>query len=154
MAEFEFEPGETETLRHAPGWVDLLVVGVILLIEFAILAAASQEMTAQPMRADQATLAGVIVATLFVGAVLQFAVLVMPPLVEITDRRIVRRRRLGWNDPETLRLDEVDEISQQGRQLTISGGGRSLSFFCPRPFAARIRRAVATRAAEERDVGR
>ena len=68
MAEFEFEPGETETLRHAPGWVDLLVVGVILLIEFAILAAASQEITAQPMRYDQATLAAVIVITLFAGA--------------------------------------------------------------------------------------
>jgi len=142
MAEFEFEPGETETLRHAPGWVDLLVVGVILLIEFAILAAASQEITAQPMRTDQATLAAVIVITLFAGAGLQFAILAMPPLIEITDRRIVRRRRLGWDDPETLRLDAVDEIRRKGWRLTISGGGRTLAFFCPPAFAPRIRAAI------------
>jgi len=142
MTEFAFEPGETETLRHAPGWVDLLIVGVILLVEFAILAAASQEMTVQPMRYEQATLAAVIVVTLFAGAVLQFAILAIPPLIEITDRRIVRRRRLGWDDPETMRLDAVDEIRQQGWRLTTSGGGKTLSFFCPPAFAPRIRAAI------------
>lgn len=142
MADFAFEPGETELLRHAPGWVDVLIVAVILLVEFAILAATSQEFRAEPMRYDQDTLAGVIVITLFVGAVLQFAVLVMPPLVEITDRRILRRRRLGWDDPDTLPLDTVEEIQQQGWRLVIRGGGTTLEFFCPPPFAPRVRKAI------------
>ncbi|MDH3228925.1 MAG: hypothetical protein OEN55_03930 [Alphaproteobacteria bacterium] len=142
MAEFEFEPGETETLRHAPGWVDLCIVAVILLIEFAILAAASQEMAAVPMRCEPRTLAAIIVITLFAGACLQFAVLVMPPLVEITDRRILRRRRLGWDDPETLPLGAIEQIRQQGRRLIIIGGGTTLAFFCPPAFAPRIRAAI------------
>jgi len=142
MADFELEPGETETLRHAPGWVDLIIVGVILLAEFAILAAASQEMKAEPMRFEQATLAAVIVGTLFVGAGLQFAVLAMPPLVEMTDRRIVLRRRLGWDEPEIMRLDAVETVRQVGWRVVVSGGGATLSFFCPPPFAPRIRRAI------------
>lgn len=143
MTDFAFEPGETERLRHAPGWLDLGVVAVILLLEFAVLAAASQEMRAEPMRYEQSTLAAVIVGTLFVGAVLQFAILAIPPLIEVTDRRIVRRRRLGWDDPETLRLASVESVRQEGWLLLVSGGGRTLSFFCPPPFAPRIRRAIA-----------
>jgi hypothetical protein len=142
MADFEYEPGETETLRHAPVWVDLCVVAAILLIEFAVIAAASGEMTAEPMRYEQRTLAIVIVTALFAGACLQFVVLVMPPLVAVTDRRILRRRRLGWDDPETLRLDAIDQIRQQGRRLEIAGGGVTLAFFCPPAFATRLRRAI------------
>ncbi len=145
MAEFEYEPGETETLRHAPVWVDLCVVAVILLIEFAILAAASNEMAADPMRYEQRTLAIVIVTALFAGACLQFVILVMPPLVEITDRRILLRRRLGWDDPETLRLDDIEDIRQEGwRLVIIAGGAKTLAFFCPPAFAPRIRRAIAS----------
>ncbi len=142
MADFEYEPGETETLRHAPVWVDLCVVAAILLIEFAVVATASGEMTAEPMRYEQTTLAVVIVTALFAGACLQFVILVMPPLVEVTDRRIVLRRRLGWDDPETLRLDEVEDIRQQGWRLVVSGGGTTLGFFCPPAFARRIRAAI------------
>lgn len=142
MAEFEFEPGETETLRHAPGWFDLCVVAAILLIEFAVIAAASAELAAGPAPGAQRSLALVIVTALFGGACLQFVILVMPPLVEVTDRRIVLRRRLGWDDPETLRLDAVEEIRQEGRRLTVTGGGTTLSFFCPPAFAPRIRRAI------------
>jgi len=142
MADFEFEPGETETLRHAPGWFALGLFAAVLLAEFWVVAAASAEITARPGEQAQETLALVIVAALFAGAVLQFLVLVMPPLVEITDRRILRRRRLGWDDPDTLRLDAVEEIRRQGWRLIVSGGGTSLDFFCPPPFAPRIRKAI------------
>jgi hypothetical protein len=142
MADFELEPGETESLRHAPGWVDVVIVAVILLAEFAILAVASQEFRAEPMRYEQATLAVVIVITLFVGAGLQFAVLAMPPLVELTDRRIVLRRLLGWDEPDILRLNAVETVRQEGWRLTVAGGGRCLSFFCPPPFAPRLRRVI------------
>jgi hypothetical protein len=142
MADFKLELGETETLRHAPGWVDLLIVAVIVVVEVVIIAAASAELAAEPAPGEQRTLALVIVTALFAGAALQFAVLVMPPLIEVTDRRILRRRRLGWDDPETLRLDDIEEIRQQGRRLEITGGGKTLSFFCPPAFAPRFRRAV------------
>jgi hypothetical protein len=142
MADFEFEPGETETLRHAPGWVDLCIVAAILLIEFAVVAAASGEMAAEPMRYEQRTLAIIIVTALFAGACLQFVILVMPPLVEITDRRIVLRRRLGWDDPEALRLDAVEEIRPQGWRLIVTGGGKTLGFFCPPILTPRIRAAI------------
>ena len=142
MADFDLEPGETETLRHAPAWVDLIIVAVILLAEFAVLAAASEEMTAEPMRYEQATLAAAIVVTLFVGAGLQFAVLAMPPLVEVTDRRIALRRRLGWDDPEMMRLDAIETVRQEGWRLIVAGGGQRLSFFCPPLFAPRLRRAI------------
>ncbi len=148
MIDFELEPGETETLRHAPGWVDAVAVAVILLVEFAILAGASREFDSEPMRFSQGTLAGIIVAALFVGAALQFAVLAMPPLVTVTDRRVVRRRRLGWDEPDMLRLEEVGEIRQEGWRLMIAGGGMTLAFLCPPPFAPRLRRVITTRAAE------
>ena len=142
MADFEFEPGESERLRHAPGWFALCLVAVILLIELSVIALAAGQLAAEPPQQEQRTLALVIVSALFIGAALQFLVLVMPPLVEITDRRILRRRRLGWDDPETLRLDAVAEIRQQGRRLVVSGGGTTLDFFCPPPFAPRIRKAI------------
>lgn len=143
MADFELEPGETEKLRHAPGWVDLLIIAVILLIELAIIVAAVQEIAARPEHDRQVTLSAVIVGTLFVGAGLQFAVLAMPPLVEVTGRHIVLRRRLGWDEPELLRLDAVETVRQDGWRLTVSGGGgTTLSFFCPPSFASRIRRAI------------
>ena len=154
MADFEFEAGETETLRHAPGWVDLCVVAVILVIEFAVVAAASAEIAAEPAPAEQRNLALIIVTALFAGAGLQFVVLVMPPLLEVTDRRILLRRRLGWDDPETLRLDDIEDIRQEGWRLVIIAGGKTLAFFCPPAFAPRIRRAVTTPAAEQRDTGR
>ncbi|UCH73965.1 MAG: hypothetical protein JSU82_16870 [Rhodospirillales bacterium] len=142
MAEFELEPGETERLRHAPGWVDLLIVAAILLIELAIVLTAAQEIATRPTHDRQVTLAAIIVMALFVGAVLQFAVLAMPPLLQITDRRIALRRRLGWDEPETLRLEDIDAVRQQGWRMRIAGGGQTLSVFCPPPFAARIRRAI------------
>ncbi len=142
MADFDLEPGETETLRHAPGWADALVVALILLVEFAILAAASREFEAQPMRYDQTTLAAIIVATLFIGAALQFAVLAMPPLVTLTDRRIVLRRRLGWDEPDMLRLDAIETVRREGWRLHIAGGGVTLAVFCPPLFAPRLRRAI------------
>jgi hypothetical protein len=142
MADFAYEAGETETLRHAPGWVDLCIVALILLIEFAVIAAASAELATEPAPAEQRTLALAIVTALFAGAGLQFAILVMPPLVEITDRRVLRRRRLGWDDPETLRLEDVAEIRQEGWRIVVTGGGKTISFFCPPVFAPRIRRAV------------
>jgi len=140
--DFEIEPGESGRLRHAPGWVDACVVALILLIEFAIVATASDELAAEGMRYDQGTLAFVIVAALFIGGGLQFLVLIMPPMVEITDRRILRRRKLGWDDPETLRLDAVEEVRQRGWRLVVSGGGISLEFFCPPAFTPRIRAAL------------
>lgn len=143
MADFDLEPGETETLRHAPGWADAVVVAVILLVEFAILAAASREFEAEPMRFSQGTLAGIIVAALFVGAALQFAVLAMPPLLTVTDRRIVLRRRLGWDEPDMLRLEDITEVRREGWRLVIADGGVTLSVFCPPTFAPRMRRAIA-----------
>jgi len=140
--DFELEPGETGRLRHAPGWVDACVVGLILLVEFAIVAAASDELAVEGMRYDQGTLAFVIVAALFIGGGLQFLVLILPPMVEVTDRRILRRRKLGWDDPEILRLSAVEEIRQHGWWLAVSGKGTSLEFFCPPAFASRIRAAL------------
>ena len=149
MADFEFEPGETERLRHAPGWVDVCVVALILLVEFTIILTASNELAAEAMRYEQGTLALVIVAALFIGGGLQFLVLIMPPMVEVTDLRILRRRRLGWDDPEALRLEAIEEISQRGWRLVVSGEGTSLEFFCPPAFAPRIRAAIGrSRAAE------
>lgn len=142
MADFEFEPEEDTTLRHAPGWLGPCIAAIVLLAEFAVVAAASAEIVVEPARYQQGTLAMVIVATLFGGAVLQFLVLVMPPLVEVTDRRILLRRRLGLDDPDTLRLDAVDDIRQQGWRMAVSGGETSLEFFCPPAFAPRIRAAV------------
>lgn len=142
MTDFETETEEPATLRHAPGWVDAILVAVILLTEFALLFWVSQELAAQPMRYDRGTLRAATVATLFVGAGLQFLVLAVPPLVEITGRRIQRRSRLGWDEPETLCLDAIERIDQQGWRLTVSGGGKHLSFLCLPPFAPRIRRAL------------
>lgn len=141
-ADFEFEPGETVRLRHAPGWVDACIVALILLVEFAIVTAASGELAADGMRYDQGTLAFVIVAALFIGGGLQFLILIMPPAVEVTDRRILRRRRLGWDDPEVLRLESVEEVRRRGWRLAISGGGNSLEFFCPPALVPRIRDAL------------
>ena len=106
-------------------------------VELALLIYLGQQLGFWP------TIAIVIVTALFAGAILQFVILVMPPLVEVTDRRIVRRRRLGWEDPDTMRLDAIEDIRQQGWRLVITGGGRSLSVFCPPPFAPRLRRAIA-----------
>jgi len=142
MADLELEPGETETLRHAPGWVDLTIVAVIVLSELAVVVSAAQELTHRPDHDEQIVLAVVIVGTLFAGAALQFAILAMPPLIEITDRRIALRRRLGWDEPEIMRLDAVEAVRQLGWRLTVAGGGRTLSFFCPPPLAPRIRRAI------------
>jgi hypothetical protein len=145
-----FEPGETEVLRHFPVWVDLGLAAVILLAEFAVLSSASDRMAERPLADEQATLVLKIVAALFIGSMLQFVILILPPFVEITDRRILRRRRLGWDDPEELHLDEVESIQQYGWRMAVRGGDRNLEFFCPPFFAPRIYDAIAaaTRANE------
>lgn len=142
MAEFALEPDETRVFRHAPGWVDLAIVAAVLVAELAVVAAVSGEMKAEPMRYDSRSLALVFVLSLFAGAVLQFLVLVMPPLVEITGSRVLRRRRLGWDDPDMLWLDEIESVEQRGWRLVLQGGGESLGFFCPPTFAPRIHRAI------------
>lgn len=139
--DFDFEPGETTRLRHAPGWVAFGIAGALLLAEFAVVAAASAEVAGAAAH-RQDTLALIVVATLFAGAVLQFLVLVLPPLVEITDRRILLRRKLGWDDPDMIPLDAIDTIRLEGWRMRVSGGGVTLDFPCPPPFAPRIRRAI------------
>lgn len=142
MADHAFEPRETEVLRHFPVWLDLCLVASILLVEFTVLSAASDRMAARPLADEQTVLILKIVAALFIGSIFQFLILVLPPLVEITDRRILSRRRLGWDDPEELRLDEVEAVQQQGWRMVISGADRNLEFFCPPFFAHRIRKAI------------
>ncbi len=140
--DFEFEPGETTRLRHAPGWVAFGIAGALLLAEFAVVAAASAEVAERSAARHPDTLALVVVATLFAGAALQFLVLVMPPLVEVTDRRVLLRRRLGWDDPDMIPLDAIDTVRREGWRMRVSGGGATLDFPCPPPFAPRIRRAI------------
>lgn len=142
MADQQFEPGEIEVLRHFPVWVDLCLVAVILLAEFAVLSNASDRMAARPMADEQTMLVLAIVASLFLGSLLQFLILIMPPLVEITDRHIVRRRRLGWDEPCEIQLAAVRTVRQQGWRLVISDGETSIEFFCPPLFTHRIRTAM------------
>lgn len=142
LADATFEQDETEKLRHFPIWVDLAAVAVILLVEFAVLSTASERMAARPMADEQVILITIIVASLFLGSLLQFLILIMPPLVEVTDRRILRRRRLGWDEPETMALDAVVSVRQQGWRLVVSDGNNSMSFFCPPLFAQRLHKII------------
>lgn len=142
MAESTFEQDETEVLRHFPVWIDLGLVAIILLAEFTVLAHASEKMAARPMADEQVILIAAIVASLFLGSLLQFLILIMPPMVEITDRRILLRRRLGWDDPQAIWLDAVLSLRQQGWRLVVSDGESTLSFFCPPFFTRRIQKAM------------
>lgn len=142
MADSTFEQDETEILRHLPVWVDLGVVAMILLAEFAVLSNATDRMAARPLADEQVMLITIIVSSLFLGSLLQFLILIMPPMVEVTDRRILRRRRLGWDEPETMPLDAVMSVRQQGWRLAISDGETTMEVFCPPLFAARLRKAI------------
>jgi hypothetical protein len=142
VADFTLEQDETEILRHFPIWVDLCLVATILLAEFSVLAEASDRMSSRPMADEQVILILVIVSSLFLGSLLQFLILIMPPMVEITDKRILQRRRLGWDDPDALLLDAVVSVRQQGWRLIVSDGITSLNFFCPPIFSQRIQSAM------------
>lgn len=142
LAETAFEQDETEVLRHFPVWIDLGLVAMILVAEFSVLADASERMAARPMADEQVILIATIVASLFLGSLLQFLILIMPPMVEVTDRRILRRRRLGWDEPETMPLHAVRSVHQQGWRLVVSDGENSMELPCPPLFAARLRKAI------------